>query len=150
VFHSEGAGTSLGLTGLTGVNFSGNGYMQMEAFSGGTVDVHNLKTITGSSGISTPLRLLADGAGSTLNFSGLSNIPSGMVSIDLRNGATLLWGNPTTFNGGVISRTGATTLNVSALSNIDGTSLNAFGGAVVTYPAVTAYAPAAGNSFHAD
>jgi autotransporter-associated beta strand protein len=165
--QSEGAGSTIGLTNVAALGIQ-NDYatLRVAAATSGKVDLRNATTatLTGQSthldvradtGGQVDLRnltavnlapaarltLYANGAGSLINASALTTLPTNGVTIDLRNGGTLQWGNPTALRNGTISFTGpGNVLNVAALSNVDGGYLDAAAGATLSLPAVTSYA----------
>lgn len=149
--QADGIGSIVDLSSLTKIDVgAANNYMYLVATNGGLLDAHNLSTIVGTSGIGTPIRVQSYGSGSTVNFSSLGSVPN-MLSIDVRDGASVLWGSPTTVQGAVLDKTGATsTLNTASLSNIDHSSLGAFTGATMSFPALVTYRPGGGNEFRAD
>jgi hypothetical protein len=150
-FRSDGIGSTLDLSALLKIDLgAANNYLYVNAVNGGTIDAHNLTTIAGTSGIGQPIRVQSFGTGSVVNLASLGSAP-GALSLDIRDGGSVLWGSPTTVQGASISKSGAASiLNTSALSNIDGSNFYAGTGGVMSFPALTKYTPGQGSELRAD
>lgn len=149
--RADGPGSKLDFSSLTKVDLGAeNNYVTLEAYNGGIIDAHNLSTIAGTSGVGTPIRVQSFGAGSIINLNSLTPAPD-TLSLDIRDGATLLLGAATSLQGATISKTGAASVfNTTGLTNIDRSSVYAQDGAVIAFPNVHTFASASYSELRAD
>ncbi len=132
--QANGANSLLDLSHVT--TMAVNGGLSVTTSSGGDVNLHNLLSITSSSGQTASL----NASSGTINVSnlggGTSN--SGLGSVTLSNSGTVLWGSPTSLKTFSLTITGTgNTLNLSQVASATDLNLNASGGAQVALPALT-------------
>ncbi len=161
--QATGTGSRLSLPALTKVTGDTSAYgslSQVKAVSGGDVELPALTTITGG-----PVQLESDGSGSTLNinvltsiqgnagqqsYSGLQATNDGTVSdaalvtinkanLSLDGTGTISINQIATFTAGTLSL-GAGTETYTGLIDADGSSLEATGGASLSFPSLASYA----------
>ncbi len=102
--------------------------MSVNTSSGGDVNLHNLLSITSSSGQTASL----NASSGTINVSNLGGGTgnSGLGSATLSNSGTVLWGSPTSLNTFSLTITGTgNTIDVSHVAAATDLNLNASGGA---------------------
>ena len=162
-WQATGAGSLLSLTKLTTITEDTGSYSsrtQIQALSGGDVELPKLTTISGG-----PVQLESDGSGSTLNinmltsiqgnasqqyYSGLQATNHGTVTdaalttlkqanLTLDGTGTVSLGQIATLSGGTVSVSGGT-IALSGLTAADGSSFLVSGGASLTVAALTSYA----------
>ena len=163
LLEATGTGSLLSLPALTKMTEDTSSYSsrtQVQALSGGDVELPALTSISGG-----PVQLESDGAGSTLNinalasltgntgqqyFSGLQVTNHGTAStsalatlkeanLTLDGTGTLSTSQITTFTGGTLSLSGGTA-SFSGLTDADGSSLEASGGGKLTVSTLASYA----------
>jgi hypothetical protein len=159
---ASGAGSHIGLEGLTALTGGQGRSVFLGATQGGTIDLSKVPQLTGGG-----LSFQADGAGSAIDLSALtswSRNPAtdfGFAELTARNGGTLHIDKLTSLDavgltvgagavvpvaqitrvsdGGSVSAEGATVV-LSGLTAIDASSLSASKGGVLSLPAATSYA----------
>ncbi len=104
--------------------------------SGGDVNLHNVVSITSSSGQTVNLNA-SSGTINVSNLGGGAN-NSGVGSATLSNSGTVLWGSPTSLKTFSLTITGTgNTIDVSHVAAATDLNLNASGGAQIALPALT-------------
>ena len=109
----------------------------VQASSGGEVNLHNLLSITSTSGQTAGFTA----SGGTIDLSNLgvgSGTSNSGISVAVSNAGSVLWGSPTSLSNVSLTVTGTgNTINVSQVATATNVSLTAAGGAQVSLPAIT-------------
>ena len=139
--QATGTGSRLSLPALTKVTEDTSAYgslTQVQAVSGGDVELPKLTTITGG-----PVALESDGNASKLNAPLLTSVTGHVFqqyssTLQASNSGSLLVPELATFDAGTIIDQGAT-LNLPALASIDGSSVLVSSGSQLSLPALLTY-----------
>jgi hypothetical protein len=133
--QANGAGSLLDLSHVSTIAVN-NIFTSAQANSGGMVNLHNLLSVTSSSGNSMGLTA----SGGTIDISNLAvgTSNSAALNVSLSNSGTVLWGSPTSLRliGLTVTGTG-NTIDVSHVATASDLSLKASGGAQLALPALT-------------
>ena len=143
--HGDASGNRSGKPALAARPHEGDGrhrrygsLTQVQAVSGGDVELPKLTTITGG-----PVQLESDGSGSKLNAPLLTSVTGNVgqqisSTLQASNSGSLLVPEVATFDAGTIVDQGAT-LNLPALGNIDGSSVLVSSGSQLSLPALLTF-----------
>jgi alanine dehydrogenase len=119
-WHAEGAGSLVDVSRITSLAVGNNSRLYLEAYNGGTIDLHRLTTMTNT------LWVDAQDLGSTVDLSGLSGryraYGNYELKLEARDGATVLVPNITQLERATLTlvNTGmVSTAQLNLLTNVD-------------------------------